>query len=129
MRATIIIGCAITAAILTMTAAVIGGVVAANQISVDNGVVVRGFLVVVALAVTALIWWLRMRPTDRPEALLIGLMGGWFLNFSSWSGSAFVGQLFTSLTIGAFLIDLLLWGAVAFGLVLILSHTSAANQR
>ena len=129
MRASIIIGSALTAAVLTMVADVIGGVIGANQVSVDTGVVIRSFLVVGALAITAAVWWLRMRPEDRPESLLFGLMGGWVLNFASWGGGAFAGQLVTNLAVGAFLIDFILWGAVAFALVFLLSRTSTSPVR
>lgn len=129
MRTSIVIGTALTAAILTMTADVIGGVIGANQLSVNTGIVIRSFLVVGALAVTAAAWWLRMRTDDRPETLLAGLMGGWLLNVASWGGGAFIGQLMTNLAVGAFLIDLILWGAVAFSLVFLLSRTSTTTVR
>lgn len=129
MRASIIVGSALTSAVLTMVAAVIAGVVAANQLSVQGGTVARGFLVVGALAITAVIWWLRMRPTDRPEALLLGLMGGWLLNVSSWSGSSFIGRLFADVGAVAALIDLVLWAIVSLGLVVLLSRTSAPVTR
>lgn len=129
MRPVIVFGTAVTAAVLTMIADVIGGVVAAEQLSVTSGVSVRSFLVIAALAITAVLWWMRMRPTDRPEALFVGLLGGWLLNFSSWSGSSFAGQLFTSAGFVTLLIDLVLWAGVAFALVLVLSRSSTTSSR
>lgn len=129
MRPFIIIGAALTAAVLTTLAAVIGGVAAVSQNSINNGVAVRSFLVVIALAVTAVIWWLRMTPRDRPEALLIGLLGGWLLNPSSWSGTSYAGQLFTSYGLGSLVIDLILWGITSLGLLTVLHRTSAPARK
>lgn len=129
MRVSIILGSALTAAVLTMIAAVIGGVVAADQLSAKDGAVARGFLVVGMLAVTAFIWWLRMKPTDRPEALLLGLMGGWLFNVSSWTGHSFLGRLFSDVTPIAVLVDLVLWAVVSLGLVALLSRTSSTVPR
>ena len=117
MRGSIVLGSALTAAVLTMVAAVISGIVAADQISATAGTVARGFLVVGALAITTLIWRLVMEPTDRVESLLLGLMGGWLLNVSSWTGLSFVGRLFTDATGVAILIDVLAWAVVSLGLV------------
>lgn len=129
MRPQIIVGSALTAAVLTTLAAVIGGVIAVGQTSVDNGVVVRSFLVVIALGTTAVVFWLRMTPRDRPEALLLGLLGGWVLNPSSWAGASYAGQIFTSHAVAAFLIDLILWGATALGLITVLHRTSSSPTR
>lgn len=126
MRPIIVFGTAVTAAVLTMVAAVVGGVVGAQQLSVTSGVAVRTFLVVAALTVTAVIWWIRMRPSDPPEALFLGLLVGWVLNFSSWTGTAFAAQLFTGGLVSV-VIDLVLWAAVAFALVFALSRTSSAD--
>ncbi|MGA9101303.1 hypothetical protein, partial [Aeromicrobium sp.] len=65
MRGHIVIGSALTAAVLTMVAAVISGIVAADQISAKDGTIARGFLVVAALAITAFAWWITMQPV-RP---------------------------------------------------------------
>ncbi|MGH3459345.1 hypothetical protein [Aeromicrobium sp.] len=129
MRPLTIIGSAVTAGLLTMVAAIIAGVVAVDQVSVTTGVITRSFLVIAALAITAFVWWSRMKPGDPPEALLLGLVGGWVLNVSSWAGASFAGQLFTSLTLGAVLIDLTLWAAVSYGLVFALSRTAVPNPR
>ncbi len=127
MRARIVIGSALTAAVLTMVAAVISGVIAASQISARDGTIARGFLVVAALAITSFVWWLSMKPADRPEALLLGLMGGWLLNVSSWTGHSFLGRLFSDVTAVAVLVDLVLWAIVSLGLVALLSRTSSAT--
>lgn len=129
MRPLIIFGSALTAAILTSIAAIVGGVVASAQLSVTSGVTIRSFMVIIALAITATIWWLHMTPQDRPEALVVGLMGGWLLNPSSWSGTSYAGQLFTSLDIASVLIDVILWGLTSIGLVLVLQHKSAASTQ
>lgn len=129
MRPLIIIGSAITAGLLTTVAAIIAGVVAVDQVSLTSGVITRSFLVIAALAITAFVWWVRMKPGDQPEALLIGLVLGWALNVSSWAGASFAGQLFTTLTLGSLLIDLVLWALVSFGLVFALSRTSVEAAR
>lgn len=129
MRARIILGSALTSALLTMVAAVIAGVVAADQLSVQQGTITRGFLVVGALAVTAFAWWLRMKPGDRPESLLLGLLAGWLLNVSSWTGNSFIGRLFSDLDPVAALIDLVLWAIVSLGLVAFLHRTSSTVTR
>jgi hypothetical protein len=74
VRARIVIGSALAAAVLTMVAAVISGIVAADQISARDGTITRGFLVVGALAITSFTWRLGMQPSDRPEALVLGLV-------------------------------------------------------
>ena len=125
MRPFIVIGSAVTAAILTAIADIIGGVIAVDQDSATRGVVVRSFIVVIALAVTAVVWWLRMTPRDRPETLLVGLMGGWLLNPSSWAGASFAGQLITSYGLGSFVIDFILWGITSVALVALMTRTSA----
>jgi hypothetical protein len=125
MRPAIVIGAAVTAAILTVIGDIIGGVIAVDNDSVTRGVAVRSFIVVIALAVTAVFWWLRMTPQDRPETLLAGLLGGWLLNPSSWVGASFAGRLFTSYGLGAFVIDFLLWGITSIALIALLSRTSA----
>jgi len=124
MRARIVLGTALTGAVLAMVAGVIGGLVAADQLSVDGGVGVRAFLVVAALAVTAVFWWLRMEPGDRPEALFAGLMGAWLLAINTWNGHGFVAQVFTDSYGLATVIDLVLWAAVSYGLVAVLVRTS-----
>lgn len=129
MRARTVIGAALTGAVLAMAAGVIGGVVAADQLSVDGGVVVRAFLVVAALAVTAVVWWLRMNPDDRPEALLAGLLGAWLLDVNNWNGHGFLAQVFTGSDALATVIDLVLWAVVSVGLVALLSRTSAPVTR
>ena len=129
MRARIVIGSALTAAVLTMVAAVISGIIAADQISARDGTIARGFLVVGALAITSFTWWLSMKPSDRPEALLLGLMGGWLLNVSSWTGHSFIGRLFSDVTAVAVLVDLVLWAIVSLGLVAVLSRTSTTVSR
>jgi len=129
MRPVIIIGSAVTTGILTMVAAIIAGVVAVDQVSATSGVITRSFLVIAALAITAFVWWTRMKPGDPPEALLVGLLGGWALNVSSWAGASFAGRLFTSLTLGALLIDLVLWAVVSFALVFALSRTSVPQPK
>lgn len=129
MRPLIVIGSAVTAAILTAIAAVIGGVVAVDQDSVTHGVAVRSLLVVIALAFTAVFWWLRMTPRDRPEALLVGLIGGWLLNPSSWTGASYAGRLFTSYGLGSFVIDLILWAMTSIVLLTLLTRTSTPTRR
>ena len=129
MRARIVIGSALTAAVLTMVAAVISGFVAADQISARDGTITRGFLVIGALAITSFAWRLAMLPSDRPEALLLGLMGGWLLNVSSWTGHSFIGRLFSDLTPVAILVDLMLWTIVSLGLVALVSRTSTIVSR
>jgi hypothetical protein len=129
VRGHIVIGSALTAAVLTMVAAVISGIVAADQISAKDGTIARGFLVVAALAITAFAWWVTMQPSDRPEALLFGLMGGWLLNVSSWTGHSFIGRLFSDVTPVATLVDLVLWAIVSLGLVALLSRTSTTVSR
>ena len=129
MRVSIVIGSALTAAVLTMVAAVISGIVAANEISARDGTIARGFLVVGALAVTSFAWRLAMMPSDRPEALLLGLMGGWLLNASSWTGHSFIGRLFSDLTPVAILVDLVLWAIVSLGLVALVSRASTTVSR
>lgn len=117
MRARIIIGSALTAAVLTMVAAVISGMVAADLVSMKDGAITRAVLVPMALAATVLIWRALLEPSDRPEALLLGLMGGCLLNTSSWTGHAFVGRLFSDVTPVAVLIDAGLWLVLSIGLV------------
>jgi len=129
VRVSIVIGSALTAAVLTMVAAVISGIVAANEISARDGTIARGFLVVGALAVTSFAWRLAMMPSDRPEALLLGLMGGWLLNASSWTGHSFIGRLFSDLTPVAILVDLVLWAIVSLGLVALVSRASTTVSR
>jgi len=129
VRPLIVIGSALTAAVLTAIAAVIGGLVAVDQDSVAHGVVVRSLLVVIALAVTAVVWWLRMTPRDRPEALLLGLLGGWLLNPSSWAGASYAGRLFTSYGLGSFVIDFLLWAMTSVVLLTLLHRTSTTTRR
>jgi hypothetical protein len=121
MRGSIVLGSALFAAVLTMVAAVISGIVAANLVSPNGGTVVRGFLVVAALAVTIVSWRAVMEPADRPEALLLGLMGGWLLNVSSWTGDSFIGRLFADSAPVAITIDLLAWALVSRGLVSMLA--------
>ncbi len=129
MRPMIVLGTALTAGVLTMVAAVIAGVVAVDQASVTSGVITRSFLVIAALAVTAFIWWTRMRPDDAPEGLFLGLVIGWVFNFSSWAGASFAGQLVSDLPLAAALVDLVMWAGVAFLLVLALSRTSGNAVR
>jgi len=129
VRARIVIGSALTAAVLTMVAAVISGIVAADQISARDGTITRGFLVIGALAITSFTWWLGMQPSDRPEALLLGLMGGWLLNVSSWTGNSFIGRLISDVTPVTILVDLVLWAIVSLGLVALLSRTSTTVSR
>lgn len=81
------------------------------------------------IGITALFWWVRMRPTDRPQALVTGLSLGWFLNFANWSGHGGIGQLFSSSGVAAAMIDLILWVALAGGVVALLSSRSAAPVR
>ncbi len=128
MRPLVVIGTAVTAGVLTTLAAVIAGIVAIDQTSITSGVITRTFLVVAALAITAFGWWVRMRPTDTPEALFTGLVLGWALNASSWVGASFAGQLLSDLTIAALLIDLVLWAIASFLLVLALTRTSARSS-
>lgn len=129
MRTRVIIGSALTAAVLTMVAAVISGIVAAEQVSARDGTITRGFLVVGALAITSFAWWLVMQPSVRPETLLLGLMGGWLLNASSWTGHSFIGRLFSDATPVAILVDLVLWAIVSLGLVALLPRTSTTVSR
>lgn len=129
MRLPVVIGSAITVALLGLAAAVVGGVVAVNQVSVTPGVVTRGILVAAAIAITALFWWLRMRPTDRPETLVAGLALGWFLDFANWTGNGGVGQLFSSSGVAAAMIDLILWVLLSAGVVALLSSRTAALTR
>ena len=129
MRARIVIGSALTAAVLTLVAAVISGIVAADQVSARDGAIAQGFLVVGALALTSFTWSQSMTPSDRPEALLLGLMGGWLLNVSSWTGHSFIGRLFSEVTLVTILVDLVLWGIVSVGLVVLLSRTSTTVSR
>lgn len=129
MRPLIVVGSALTAAVLTAIADVIGGVVAVDQDSVAHGVAVRSFLVVIALAITAVYWWLRMTPRDRPEGLLLGLLGGWLLNPSSWAGASYAGRLFTSYALGSFVIDFLLWAMTSMLLLTLLHRTSTTTRR
>lgn len=129
MRAAIVLGSALTAGVLTMVAVVISGVVAVDQASATSGVITRTFLVVAALAVTAFVWWTRMRPDDAPESLFAGLVLGWAFNLNSWAGASFAGQLVTDLPLAAALVDLVLWAGVAFVLVLALSRTSGSAVR
>ena len=117
MRARIVIGSALTAAVLTMVASVISGIVAADLVSMKDGAITRAVLVPAALGVTVAIWRSLMEPSDRPEALLLGLMGGWLLNTSSWTGHAFVGRLFSDITPVAVVIDVGLWLVLSIGLV------------
>ncbi len=117
MRARIIFGSALTAAVLTMVATVISGIVAADLVSMKDGTITRAVLVPVALAATVLVWRTFLQPSDRPESLLAGLMVGWLLNTSSWTGHAFIGRLFTDATPAAVLIDAGLWLVVSIGLV------------
>jgi hypothetical protein len=124
VRARIVIGSALTTAVLTMVGAVISGIVAADQVSSKDGTITRGFLVVGALAITSFTWRLSMQPSDRPKALLFGLMGGWLLNVSSWTGNSFIGRLFSDVTPVAVLVDLLLWAIVSLGLVALLTRRS-----
>lgn len=65
MRPFVVLGSAVTVALLGLFAAIVGGVVAGNQISVTPGVITRGILVAVAIGITGLIWTLRLQPTDR----------------------------------------------------------------
>jgi hypothetical protein len=129
MRARIVIGSALTAAVLTMVATEISGIVAADQTAARDGTITRGFLVVGALAITSFTWRLAMVPSDRPEALLLGLMGGWLFNVSSWTGHAFIGRLFSDLRAVAILVDLVLWAIVSLGLVALLSRSSMTVSR
>ncbi len=129
MRASIVLGSALTAAVLTMIAAVISGIVAADLVSPKDGAITRGFLVVGALALTSYAWRHDLKPSDRPEALLLGLMGGWVLNASSWTGHAFVGRLFSDVTPVAILVDLLLWTIVSLGLVALLARAPSTATR
>jgi hypothetical protein len=129
MRPTILLGSALTAGVLTTVAVIISAVVAVDQASVTSGVITRTFLVVAALAVTAFIWWTRMRPNDAPEGLFLGLVIGWAFNLNSWAGASFAGQLVTDLPIASALVDLVLWAGVAFLLVLALSRTSGSAVR
>jgi len=129
MRASIVLGSALTAAVLTMIAAVISGIVAADLVSPKDGAITRGFLVVGALALTSYVWRHDLRPSDRPEALLLGLMGGWLLNASSWTGHSFIGRLFSDATPVAILVDLLLWTIVSLGLVALLARTPSTATR
>ncbi|AXT86028.1 hypothetical protein C6I20_13090 [Aeromicrobium sp. A1-2] len=126
MRPTILIGSAVTSALLALVAAVVGGIVAGNQVSVTPGVITRTVLVVVALAVTAAIWGSRMGPTDRAESLVAGLSLGWFLDLANWDGHGVIGQLFTSSDLAAAMIDLIVWSAVSLGLVALLARRPQA---
>ncbi|MDX6277931.1 MAG: hypothetical protein QOJ72_2059 [Nocardioidaceae bacterium] len=129
MRPLIVIGSALTAAVLTFIAAVIGRIVAVNQDSELHGVAARSLLVVIALGLTAIFWWLRMTPRDRPEALLLGLLGGWLLNPSSWTGASYAGRFFTSYGLGSFVIDLVLWAMTSMAILTVLDRTSTTASR
>ncbi len=117
MRVRIILGCALTAAVLTMVATVISGIVAADLVSIRDGAITQAVLVPAALVVTVLAWRTVLEPSDRPETLLAGLMGGWLLNTASWTGHAFVGRLFTDVTPVAIVVDAGLWLVLSVGLV------------
>jgi hypothetical protein len=129
VRPLIIVGSAVTAAVLTFFAAVVGRVITVNQDSEIHGVAVRSFLVIIVLGVTAVYWWLRMGPRDRPEALLLGLLGGWLLNPASWTGASYAGRLFTSYGLGSFVIDFLLWAMTSMVILTVLDRTSSTSQR
>jgi hypothetical protein len=129
MRGSIVLGSALTAAVLTMVAAVISGIVAANEMSPTVGTVARSILVVGALALTTVAWRSVMDPADRPESLLLGLMGGWMLNASSWSGLSFIGRLFSDVPPVAIVIDLVAWSIVSLGLVAVLARVHSPAVR
>lgn len=124
MRPRIVLGSALTAAVLTMLASVISGIVAADQVSATDGAAARGFLVVGALALTSFTWWQSMLPSDRPGALLLGLMLGWLFNTSIWTGRGFLAHLFTDSILVAALVDGVLWALVSLVLVSLLVHAS-----
>lgn len=117
MRIRIVLGTALTAAVLTMVATVISGIVAADLVSMRDGAITRAVLVPAALAATVALWRTLLAPGDRPESLFAGLMGGWLLNTASWTGHAFVGRAFTDGTATAVLIDAGLWLVLSIVLV------------
>lgn len=121
MRPLVVLGSAVTVAALGLVAAIIGGVVASEQISVTPGVVTRGMLVAVAIGITGLVWTLRLQPSDRAESLVAGLTLGWFLDFANWSGNGGIGQLFSDSSVAAAMIDLILWVGLSIGVVALLS--------
>lgn len=129
MRPVVVVGSAVTVALLGLIAAVIGGVVAGNQVSVTSGVVTRGALVAAALGSTALLWWVKLRPTDRPESLVAGLSLGWVLDLANWTGNGGIGQLFTSAGVAAAMIDLILWVVLSIGIVALLASRRPADAR
>jgi hypothetical protein len=129
MRGSIVLGSALMTAVLTMVAAVISGIVAADLVSPTDGTIARGFLVVGALTVTTLTWRFVMEPVDRPESLLLGMMAGWLLNVSSWTGDSFIGRLFSDMAPVAILIDVLAWAIVSLGLVAVLARERSTASR
>ena len=128
MKPTIVIGSAVTVAVLALVASVMGGIAAGSQNSVGAGVSTRGIAVVAALVVSGAFWWLRMKPGDAPESLFAGLVAGWLLTPTNWTGNGFVAQLFTDITVGRVLMDLVLWTLVAFGVVWMLVRSSAKQE-
>jgi len=129
VRVRIVLGCALTAAVLTMVATVISGIVAADLVSIRDGAITQAVLVPAALVVTALAWRTVLQPSDRPETLLAGLMGGWLLNTASWTGHAFVGRLFTDVTAVAIVVDAVLWLVLSAGLVVTFLEVSPRTSR
>lgn len=129
MRPFVVLGSAVTVALLGLFAAIVGGVVAGNQISVTPGVITRGILVAVAIGITGLIWTLRLQPTDRSESLVAGLSLGWFLDFANWSGNGGIGQLFSDSGVAAAMIDLILWVGLSIGVVALLSSSRSRLTR
>jgi len=117
VRIRIVLGTALTAAVLTMVATVISGIVAADLVSERDGAITRVVLVPAALAATVVVWRTLLAPGDRPGSLFAGLMGGWLLNTASWTGHAFVGRAFTDVTAVAILVDAGLWLVLSIVLV------------
>lgn len=128
MKPSIVIGSAVTVAVLAIVAALMGTIAAGSQGSVNAGVTTRAIAVVAAIVVTGAFWWLRMSPGDAPESLFAGLVAGWVLTPTTWDGHGFVAQLFTDITVGRVLLDLVLWAVVAFGVVWMLVRSSAKQE-
>lgn len=116
MQPGFVFGTALTGAVLTFVAAVIGNAAGIAMASVTSGVLIRTLLAVAALTLTAFFWWRLRGHDDRPAALFTGLLAAWILNVGNWTGGVLLGRLFTDSAVVSVPVDLLLWAVIAFAL-------------
>lgn len=121
-----VIKIALSAALLTLVAAIIAATIGINDTSATTGLWARILLVLVALFASAAFWAGRIPvKAHAGSTIFAGLLAAWALNPQSWVGRSFGGQLLVETGSASAGADLLLW-AIAAAAVASLIHTRLA---